>query len=89
MASITDCVSEGLKYPFNDIKKLLCFGAIFAILNLMSTAISVKNLDIFRAVTREINQSNATALSLKFTQLPANDIYLVLFCGMKKLHSTI
>lgn len=82
MASITDCVSEGLKYPFNDVKKLLSFGAILALLNLISTAISVKNLDIFRAVTREINQSNATALSLKFTQLPANDIYLVIALGI-------
>ena len=34
MSSMTDYVVEGLKYPFNDIKKLLCFGAIFAILNL-------------------------------------------------------
>ncbi|MEE1135214.1 MAG: DUF4013 domain-containing protein [Methanobrevibacter sp.] len=82
MASITDYVGEGLKYPFKDVKKLLSFGALFALLNLLSTAISIKNLDIFRAVTREINQSNATALSLKFTQLPANDIYLVAALGI-------
>lgn len=37
MASITDCVSEGLKYPFNDVKKLLGFGAIFALLNLVTS----------------------------------------------------
>ena len=44
MSSMTDYVVEGLKYPFNDIKKLLCFGAIFAILNLISIAINTKNL---------------------------------------------
>lgn len=37
MVSITDCVSEGLKYPFNDVKKLLGFGAIFALLSFITS----------------------------------------------------
>lgn len=77
MAGMTDYVVEGLKYPFNDVKKLLGFGAIFAILNLISIAISTKNLDIYREVIREVKNTNTSILSLKFTQLPANDIYLV------------
>ncbi len=77
MASITDCVSEGLKYPFNDVKKLLSFGALFAVLNLLSVFISTKNMDIVRVITREIGQSNSTALSLKITQVSANDMYIV------------
>lgn len=77
MASITDCVSEGLKYPFIDVKKLLSFGALFAVLNLLSVFISTKNMDIVRVITREIGQSNSTALSLKITQVSANDMYIV------------
>ena len=77
MASMTDYVVEGLKYPFNDVKKLVGFGAIFAILNLISIAISTKNLDIYRVIIREVKNTNTSILSLKFTQLPANDIYLV------------
>lgn len=78
MSSMTDYVVEGLKYPFNDIKKLLCFGAIFAILNLISIAINTKNLDIYRVVVRQARQTNASMFSLKFTQLPTNDIYLAI-----------
>nr|WP_295162781.1 DUF4013 domain-containing protein [uncultured Methanobrevibacter sp.] len=58
MASITDCVSEGLKYPFNDVKKLLVLGAIFALLNL------------------------ATPVSLRFTHVPANSIYVMAALGI-------
>ena len=48
MASITDCVVEGLKYPFNDIKKLLGFGVLFAVISALSTFISIKSFEIFR-----------------------------------------
>ena len=36
MASITDVVKEGLKYPFNDGKKVLTFGVIFLISSIIS-----------------------------------------------------
>ena len=63
MASITDCVVEGLKYPFNDIKKLLGFGVLCALMSALSTFIGIK--------------SNNSISQIPFTQLPAGDIYLV------------
>ena len=77
MASITDCVVEGLKYPFNDIKKLLCLGVLFALISALSTFISLKSFDIFRATVHTLENTNATASQLSFAQLPAGDIYLV------------
>ena len=46
MASITDCVVEGLKYPFNDIKKLLGFGIFFVIFDLLSMIFTFKTVDV-------------------------------------------
>ena len=77
MASITDCVVEGLKYPFNDIKKLLGFGVLFALISALSTFISVKSFDIFRTSVHILENTNITASQLSFSQLPAGDIYLV------------
>ena len=77
MASITDCVVEGLKYPFNDIKKLLGLGVLFALISALSTFISVKSFDIFRTSIHILENTNATASQLSFSQLPAGDIYLV------------
>ena len=78
MASITDCVVEGLKYPFNDIKKLLGFGVLFALISALSTFISIKSFDIFRTSIHILENTNATASQLSFSQLPAGDIYLVI-----------
>jgi hypothetical protein len=77
MASITDCVVEGLKYPFNDIKKLLGYGVLFALISALSTYIGVKSFDIFRATTHIVENTNMTASQLSFSQLPVGDIYLV------------
>ena len=77
MASITDCVVEGLKYPFNDIKKLLGFGVLFALISALSTFISVKSFDIFRTSIHMLENTNTTASQLSFSQLPVGDIYLV------------
>ena len=77
MASITDCVVEGLKYPFNDIKKLLGFGVLFALISALSTFISVKSFDIFRTSIHLLENTNTTASQLSFSQLPVGDIYLV------------
>ena len=82
MASITDCVSEGLKYPFNDIKKLLGFGALFALISALSTYIGVKSFDIFRATAHIVENTNMTASQLSFSQLPVGDIYLVAGLGI-------
>ena len=77
MASITDCVVEGLKYPFNDLKKLLGLGVLFALISALSTFISLKSFDIFRATVHTLENTNITASQLSFAQLPAGDIYLV------------
>ena len=77
MASITDCVKEGLKYPFNDIKKLLGFGGLFAVISAISVFISVKSFDIFRNTVHIVEKTNSTVSHLSFSQLPAGDIYLV------------
>lgn len=78
MASITDCVVDGLKYPFNDIKKVLSFGILFSILNVISLFISFKSLDLYRATLRILEKSNSGVLSLKFSQLPSGDVYTII-----------
>ena len=82
MVSITDCVVEGLKYPFNDIKKLLGLGVLFALISALSTYISVKSFDIFRATVHLAEKTNAGISHLSFSQLPTGDIYLVAGLGI-------
>ena len=77
MASITDCVVEGLKYPFNDIKKLLGFGVLFALISAISVFMSVKSFEVFRASVHIVEKTNTTLSHLSFSQLPVGDIYLV------------
>ena len=82
MASITDCVVEGLKYPFNDIKKLLGLGVLFALISALSTYISVKSFDIFRAAVHLAENTNVGVSHLSFSQLPTGDIYFVAGLGI-------
>ena len=89
MASITDCVVEGLKYPFNDIKKLLGFGVLFALISTLSTFISVKSFDIYRISVHIAEKTNTTASHIPFSQLPANDIYLVIGLAIVSLIVTL
>lgn len=77
MASITDCVVEGLKYPFTNIKKLLGIGVLFALLSVLSTVIGIKSFDIFRMSIHLVENTNSTVSQIPFSQLPAGDIYLV------------
>ena len=77
MASITDCVKEGLKYPFNDIKKLLSFGVLFALISVLSTYIGFKSIGIFRATAHIAEMTNGTVSHIPFSQLPTGDIYFV------------
>ena len=78
MASITDCVVEGLKYPFNDIKKLLGLGGLFALVSVLSLGFSLKSFDVFRASVHLVEETNAHFSSLQFSQLPAGDIYIAI-----------
>ena len=76
MASITDCVVEGLKYPFTDLKKLLGFGVLFVIFELLSMAFTIKSFDVTKAIIGTIEKTNATASTLNISQLPNMDMYL-------------
>ncbi|MEE1149676.1 MAG: DUF4013 domain-containing protein, partial [Methanobrevibacter sp.] len=78
MASITDCVVEGLKYPFNDIKKLLGVGILFVIIDLLSIVFTIKTVDVTKMIIGTLEKTNATAFNLNFSQLPNGDIYLAI-----------
>lgn len=78
MASITDCVVEGLKYPFNDVKRLLGFGAVFALINLISLTISVNSFNVFRTIVHTTQNTNDTLSTLHFSQLPIGDIKFII-----------
>lgn len=78
MASITDCVVDGLKYPFNDIKKLLGFGIIISILNVVSLFLSFKLLDSYRITLRILENSNGNAMPINFSQLHLGDVYSII-----------
>jgi hypothetical protein len=82
VASITDCVVEGLKYPFNDIKKLLGFGGLFAAISALSVLISAKSLDIFRLTELAVETTEIHVSQLSFSQLPAGDIYVLIGLGI-------
>ena len=73
MASMTDLVSEGLKYPFNDIKKLLSFGVLFTLLSTISFLIGVKFIDLIRVV----ENSPGSFTSMIHSGFPSNDIYII------------
>ena len=51
MASITDVVKEGLKYPLNDVKKVLTLGIIFLISSLVSLAMEFLVFDNMRILS--------------------------------------
>ena len=78
MASITDCVVDGLKYPFNDIKKLLSFGIIISILNVVSLFLSFKLMDSYRITLRILENSNGNAMPINFSQLHLGDVYSII-----------
>ena len=82
MASITDCVVEGLKYPFNDIKKLLGCGVLFAIISALSVFMSVKSFEVFRTTIHMVENTNSSVSQIPFSQLPAGDIYLLVAVGI-------
>ena len=78
MASITDCVVEGLKYPFNDIKKLLGFGILFVIFDLLSMAFTLKTVDVTKGIINTLEKTNVTASTLGYSHLLHGDVYLAI-----------
>ena len=77
MASITDWVVEGLKYPFNDLKKLLNFGVLFALISALSTYIGIKSFEIFIDIMHIAIMVNVTVSHITLSQLPVDDIKFV------------
>lgn len=75
MASITDCVVEGLKYPFNDVKKLLGLGVLFAIINLLSMFFAMNTFDMYRVVIHTIENTTVPISSLNMSIIPSSNIY--------------
>lgn len=78
MASITDNISEGLKYPFKDVKKLLILGALFTSISLISFGITEYLLKIFRIIAKAPGNS----FTFKLSQIPANNIYITVFLAL-------
>ena len=75
MASITDCVVEGLKYSFNDIKKLLGLGVLFAIINLLSMFFAMNTFDMYRVVIHVLENTTVPLSSLNMSIIPSANIY--------------
>ena len=73
MASITDCVGEGLKYPFNDIKKILSLGALFTIINFLLLASLERTINIVRI----FSLTHGNTLTFRLSQIPSNDSYII------------
>ena len=90
MASITDCVVEGLKYPFNDVKKVLGFGVLFALINVLSTYIGLKSVSIFREILIIMENTNVTMASrIPLSQLPGADMNLLIGLILPMIHMLI
>lgn len=73
MVSITDCVVEGLKYPFNDIKKLLSFGALFVVINVITIAM----FQLFANFIVKINRLGFNHVTRHISKLPMNDFFIL------------
>lgn len=77
MVSITDCVVEGLKYPFSDPKKFLGLGVLFALISALSTFMSVKSLKIFTTSIHLVENTGSSVSHIPYSQLPTGDISIV------------
>ncbi|WP_405294732.1 DUF4013 domain-containing protein [Methanobrevibacter sp.] len=77
MASITDCVVEGLKYPFTDIKKVFGLGVLFTIVELLLMALTIRSVDVTRTVIDTVeHNANLTASGMNASMLSSGDTFL-------------
>lgn len=74
MASITDVVKEGLKYPFNDGKKVLTLGAIFLLTSLVSLLMDYFVFDSLKVIENNAPLETFQAL---FAAIPPNNMALI------------
>ena len=74
MASITDVVKEGLKYPFNDGKKVLTLGMIFLVSSLVSFAMEFLVFDNMRILA---NMAPVDTVQAAVSALPPSNMALI------------
>ncbi len=74
MSSITDVVKEGLKYPFNDGKKVLTFGIIILVSSLVSIFMEYMVFDNMRALA---NAAPIDTVQAAISALPPSSVALV------------
>lgn len=74
MASITDVVKEGLKYPFNDGKKVLTLGAIFLLSSLVSLFMDYYVFDSLKVIENNAPLETFQAL---FAAIPPTNMALI------------
>ena len=74
MASITDVVKEGLKYPFNDGKKVLTLGIIFLVSSLVSFAMEFLVFDNMRILA---NMAPVDTAQAALSAIPPSSMALI------------
>lgn len=74
MSSITDVVKEGLKYPFNDGKKVLTLGIIFLVSSLVSLAMEYLVFDNMRILA---NLAPVDSVQAALSALPPSSLALI------------
>lgn len=74
MASITDIIKEGLKYPFNDTRKVLILGLIFLISGLISL---FTQYVVYDSMTLMVNASPYTSVNGMFASIPPSNSALI------------
>ena len=74
MASITDVVKEGLKYPFNDGKKVLTLGIIFLVSSLVSFAMEFLVFDNMRILA---NMTPVDTAQAALSAIPPSSMALI------------
>ena len=74
MASITDVVKEGLKYPFNDGEKVLILGMIFLVSSLVSFAMEFLVFDNMRILA---NMAPVDTVQAAVSALPPSNMALI------------
>ena len=74
MASITDVVKEGLKYPFNDGKKVLTLGIIFLVSSLVSLAMEYFVFDNMRILA---NMAPVDTVQAAVSAIPPSSMALI------------
>lgn len=82
MSSITDVVKEGLKYPFNDWKKVLTLGVIFLISSLVSFAMEYLVFDNIRIIS---DNAPFDSVQAALSSLPPSSIALIVLSGIISL----